>query len=242
MRVLCLLAVPLAALAQTPAPAPPPPPTAVSAEAARPQDLHTFQIVDGRVHLDGIVVPDAVPSHLDLRGLSTPPLEYVGPVAPVVEVDGAAYVFEGGRLVALAESSRADAGVFMMGDLVPEGDPMDGMPDDALSLVSDEVYMRDVAGRDRGLYEKLHLERTLELDAVRLAEQVRARPPGAERTRLRADLRALLSRLLALKQELRREEVARAQAELDALRTALDGREARHEAIVDARLRELCDE
>ena len=247
LRLFCFLALAPLAAAQIPTAQPVPAPRATSAlpseaAGAASDDLHTFQIVGGQVHLDGIAVPGAVPSHLDLDGLSTPPLEYVGPVAPVIEVDGRAYVFEGGRLVSLAESSRAGRGVFLIGDLVPESEPMADASDDALALVSEEVYMRDVAGRDRGLYESLHLERTLELDAVRLAERIRAAPAGAERTRMRADLRSLLSQLLALKQQLRRREIDRAQHEIDALRSALDRRDAQHEAMVDARLRELCGE
>jgi hypothetical protein len=42
--------------------------------------------------------------------------------------------------------------------------------------------------------------------------------------------------------EVRRQEVARAQAQLDEMRELLDLRDARHEAIVDARLREMIGE
>lgn len=240
LLALVALGAPLVA-AQTPPPAAASP--AQETAPAAGEVLHRFQIVDGAVHLDGIEVPGAVPASLDLRGLSTPPMEFVGPVSPVVEVDGQAFVFEGGRLVPFADSPRADQrGVFLMADLVPEPEPVAEATDDALALVSEEMYMRDVAGRDRGLYEKLHLERTLELDATRLADQVRSSPPGAGRDRLRSDLRDLLSRLLTLKQQIRRQEVARAQAELDSLRAAIDHRDAHHEAMVDARLRELCGE
>lgn len=210
--------------------------------AAEAASTHTFQIVDGAVHLDGLVVPDAVPAGLDLTGLSTPPLDYAGPIAPVIEVDGRAYVFEGGRLVPIAESARAANGVYMMGDLVPEPRAMDDVPDNQLALVSQEVYMRDVAVQDRGLWEKLHLERVLETQALQLSEQVRGTPPGPERTQRRSELRDLLSRLFTLKQDIRREEVARAQAELDALRVQLDDRARRHDTIVDGRLRELVDQ
>lgn len=223
------------ALAQQPAPAAP----AAARADAQP---HTFQIVAGEVYHDGVHVPGAVPAHLDLGGYSTPPMEYVGPVVPVIEVDGRAYVYEDRRLVPLAESSRAGRSVFMMGDLVPEVDPVTAVPDDALALVSEEVYLRAVAERDRALYEQLHRERTMEVDALRLAERVRATPPGPARTAARADLREMLSQLLALKHTLRREEAARAQQELDAFRAALDDRERRHDAIVDARLRELIGE
>ena len=59
---------------------------------------HLLEIRDGAVHLDGVVLPDAAPAGLDLAGL-TLALDYSGPVTPVVEVDGQAYVLEGGRLV-----------------------------------------------------------------------------------------------------------------------------------------------
>lgn len=213
-----------------------------SAAAAEETSTHTFQIVDGAVHLDGLVVPDAVPAGLDLTGLSTPPLDYAGPIAPVIEVDGRAFVFEGGRLVPIAESARAANGVYMLGDLVPEPPAMGDVPDSQLALVSQEVYMRDVAVQDRGLWEKLHLERVLETQAFQLAEQVRGTPPGPERTQRRRELRDLISRLFTLKQDIRREEVVRAQSELDALRVQLDDRARRHDTIVEGRLRELVDQ
>jgi|GEM_PF-2100108 len=217
--------------------------TAAPAADTRP---HTFRIVNGQVYLDGALVPGAVPPELRLDGYSTPAIEYVGPVSPVIEVDGQMYVYENRRLVPIAESSRAEAvragrAAFLMGDLVPEPTPMAEVADDALQLVSEEVYLRDVAERDRALYEQLHRERTMEVEALRLAERYRA-APAVERPARRNELRDLLSRLLTLKQELRRAEVARAQDELNALRATLDEREARHDAIVDARLRELVGE
>ncbi len=217
---------------------------APAAEAdARP---HTFQIIDGEVHLDGALVPGAVPPELRLDGFSTPVVPFAEAVAPVIEVDGEMYVFENRRLVPIAESSRAEAvragrAAFLMADLVPEPPPMAEVPDDALQLVSEEVYLRSVAERDRALYDRLHRERTMEVEALRLAERYREASP-AERPARRNELRDLLSRLLTLKQELRRDEVARAQDELDALRATLDAREARHDAIVDARLHELISE
>lgn len=231
-------------VAAQPGTAPAAAPPAATAEAdTRP---HTFRIVDGEVYLDGVLVPGAVPPELRLDGYSTPAVEYAGPVAPVIEVDGEAYVFEDDRLVPVAESSRAEAvragrAAFLMGDLVPEPPPMAEVADDALQLVSEEVYLRDVAGRDRALYDQLHRERTMEVDALRLAERYRT-APATERPARRNELRDLLSRLLTLKQELRRAEVTRAQEELNALRATLDEREARHDAIVDARLRELVGE
>ena len=235
-------------LAAGPATAQPGTAPAAGATAAPSADTtpHTFQIVDGEVHLDGVLVPGAVPPEMRLDGYSTPAIEYAGPVSPAIEVDGEAYVFENRRLVPIAESSQAEAvragrAAFLMGDLVPEPTPMAEVADDALQLVSEEVYLRDVAEHDRALYEQLHRERTMEVEALRLAERYRASPPP-ERPARRNELRDLLSRLLTLKQELRRAEVARAQDEIDALRATLDEREARHDAIVDARLRELVGE
>lgn len=230
-----------AALAQTPPAAPAGRAVSETAPAAAPPmpGSHVFQIVDGAVMLDGIAVPNAVPADLDLGGLSTQPLQYTGAISPVIEVDGRAYVFEGGRLVSIAESSRPRAGRFMLDDIVPEPPAMETAPDRELALVGQELYMRDVAVQDRGLWEKLHMERVLETQALQLADRVRATPAGPARDALRDELRELLSTLFTLKQDIRREEVARAQTELDALLLQLDERDRSHEAIVEGRLHAL---
>jgi hypothetical protein len=208
------------------------------------QQAHLLVIEDSQVFLDGRLLPNAVPADLDLSGLGIT-LEYSGPVTPVVEVDGQAYVLENGRLTRFEQSSRAGQGVYILGELTAPGAPpaqAQAMPEDQMALVSEQAYLRGVAERDEALYRKLQQERDLEGEVEALGETVRRTPRGATYTDLRAHLRSRLSDLFRLKMEVRRQEVARAQAQLDEMRELLDLRDARHEAIVDARLREMIGE
>lgn len=226
---LLLLSAPLAALAQQP----------VSTSPRAVTDGHLLEIRDGDVFLDGAALPDAAPAGLDLNGL-TMSLDYSGPITPVVEVDGQAYVLERGRLVRFEESTRAGERVYALSAAMPDAGSVGAMGDERLALVSQEAYFRELAERDRALYSRMQHEQDLEARVDVLAEQVRRVPPGAERTRLRDELRDRLHELLALKQTLRREEVDRAQIELDAVRSQLDARDAQHDAIVERRLQGLC--
>ena len=236
-----LAGFPLAAAAQSV----PAAPLAADAAARPVSEGHLLEIRDGRVHLDGVVLVDAVPDGLDLTGL-TLALDYSGPITPVVEVDRQAYVLERGRLVRFEESSRARERVYVVGEAQPaaQPEPMDvaAMDDARIALVSQEAYRRELADRDRALYGRMQEEHALEARVEALAAQVRSTPPGADRARLRAELRTRLGELFSLKQANRREEVDRAQAELDGLREQIDARDAQHEAIVERRLRGLCGE
>ena len=235
--VFALVTFPLAAAAQ-PVPASP---LAADAVARTPSDGHLLEIRDGGVHLDGVALDNAVPDGLDLTGLALA-LDYSGPITPVVEVDGQAYVLERGRLVRFEESTRAGERVYVVGEAQPE--PMDvaAMDDARIALVSQEAYRRELADRDRALYGRMQEEHALEMRVEALAAQFRSMAPGADRARLRTELRTRLGELFSLKQANRREEVERAQAELDGLREQIDAREAQHEAIVERRLRSLCGE
>lgn len=224
-----LAAVPVVASAQT---------VPVSAVESAPQG-HLLEIRAGTVLLDGVVLPDAAPDGLDLTGL-TIELEYSGPLTPVVEVDGQAYVLEGRRLVRFEDSTRAGERVYVLRAAQPDGMPVGAMDDDRLALVSEEAYLRELAERDRALYQRMQDERTLERHVDTLAQRVRRAPAGSERARLRETLRGRVSDLFLLKQQIRREEVDRAQAELDTVRGLLDERDTQHDAIVEGRLRGLC--
>lgn len=210
--------------------------------AARAQDegSHTFQVVGGEVHLDGRVLPGAVPPSLDLAGLATGVLEFSGPVAPVLRVDGRAYVLENERLVPLDESSKAGQGVYILGDLQPDSQSIESLPQDQLTPIVEAAYMRNVEEADGSLYSKMRTEKAMEAEALGLTRRLLRLPDSSdERERLRADLRTLLSDVLALKHEIRREELDLAQDRLDAARRHLREREENHEAIVTLRLREL---
>ena len=164
-------------------------------------------------------------------------LEFSGPVTPVLEVDGRAYVLEGERLVLLSESSLAGQGV-----LVRESDdqaPDDRAREDRVMPLVEEAYMRDVASRNTGLYDRMRREHAMEGEVMNLAARIQGLAPGAPRSALRSRLRGLLSDLLALKHEVRAEEIVVAEQRLEAARQALAYREGHHDAIVDARLQEL---
>lgn len=209
--------------------------------AAQAQDIvHTFQVVDGEVHLDGRHLPGAVPASLDLSGLATGVLEFSGPVAPVIRVDGQAYVLENEVLVPLDESSRAGQGVYILGDLGPDPKNLASLPESRLTPIVEAAYMRDVEAADESLYSKMREEQGMEAEALDLTRRIQRLPADSDdRDRLREELRALLSDVLALKHEIRREELALAQTRLDAARDRLAERERNHDAIVNLRLLEL---
>lgn len=212
---------------------------ALLAPASRAQSgvTHTFQIRDGAVYLDGRHLPGAVPDRLDLAGMGTGLLEFSGPVAPVIEVDGRVYVLQDKRLVPLEESDRPSQSVYILGGVGP--DVPENLAEERVTPIVEEAYMRDVAAHNRALYEKMRRVGQMEAEALRLVDRVRALPDGDERRRLREELRARLSDVLALKHEVQAAELALAQARLDDLRSRLDEREGQHDSIVDARLREL---
>lgn len=197
--------------------------------------VRTFEVRDGRIYLDGRHLPDAVPSGLDLDGFSMAPLELTGPIVPVLEIDGTVYVLEGERLVPMDASSRPDRGVYILGDVTP-----DAVLPEETSV--DEAYMRDVASRNRTLYDRMQQARAMESEVLDLAARVRALPRGTERARLRDQLRQSISDLLSLKHENRAEEIAIAAQRLEAAREGLDGRRDHHDDIVEGRLRELVGE
>lgn len=209
------------------------------APSAQTEPVHTFQVRDGQIYLDGEWLPDAIPEGLDLEGQTSRVMEFSGPITPVLQVDGLAYVLEDGRLVLLSESSRAGQGYILS---EPVADAVEQMPEERVMPIVEEAYMRDVAERDRGLFDRMQRERRMEADVETLAARVRAQPAGAPRAQLRRQLRGLLSDLLALKHEIRAQEIAVAEQRLDAARQSLADREDHHDEMVDMRLRELVGE
>jgi hypothetical protein len=211
-----------------------------AAPAAQTEEVvHTFELRDGRVYLDGRHLPDAVPDGLDLKGFEMEgPLEYSGPLVPVLEIDGEAYVLEGERLVLLAESNRPGRGVYIMGDVAQTGAAPGGTPEEVSPIV-EAAYMRDVASQNEALYDRMQEAAAMQNESGALATRIRALPSGPERTRLRGQLRTLLSDLLSLHHEIREGEITIAAQRLDAARQELADRRALHDDIVDGRLQEL---
>jgi len=199
---------------------------------------HVLSIHQGVVSLDGEILPNAAPASLDLTGIDMD-FEYSGPVTPVIEVDGEPYVFEDKRLVPFKESSRVGERVYGLGEPAPNPHALQRAQ---LIQLGEAAYMQEVAERDQSLYLQISREQEMGEDALRRADQIRRMPLGTQRDAAREELRSLLSDLLQLKDANRREELARAQERLDAVRDQLDLREAMHGEIVDARLRSLCGE
>lgn len=214
----------------------------VGAPAAQTEEVHTFQVLDGQVYLDGALLADAVPEGLDLEGLSTDPLEYSGPITPVLDVDGVAYVLEDGRLVRLEDSSRPGRSVYFLGGPMPAPEDVAELPEDRVKPIVEAAYMRGVAARDEALVDRMQQELTMEDEVVRRAAAVRILPDGPDRDRAVEALRVLLSDLLTLKEENRADELDVAAEQLEAARRRLAARRAHHEDIVDSRLRELIEE
>ena len=190
---------------------------------------HMLSIQNGVLTHDGEVLPNAAPASLDLTGIELD-FQYSGPVTPVISIDGEPYVFENKRLVPFSESSRVGEKVYGLGEPMP------------VDRASDAAYLQDVARRDAALYRQIEREASLEADALQRAERIRGMAPGEERDAAREELRTLLSDLLQLKNANRREELSRMQERVDAVRAQLDQRTAMHDAIVDSRLRALCDD
>ena len=212
---------------------------AVAAPSAQtdPSDapVRTFDVRDGEVYLDGRHLPNAAPAELDLSGFSMEDaLEFSGPISPVLEIDGVAYVLEGERLVSMEASSRPDRGVYILADVTP-----DALPEERVMPIVEAAYMRDVAARDQALYTLIQQEQAMEAEVDSLAARVRTLPFGPERSERRTQLRGLLSNLLTLKHEIRAEEIRVAAERLESAREALGTRLSHHDDIVNGRLREL---
>ena len=161
-------------------------------------------------------------------------------MAPVLRIDGRAYVLENEALVPLDESSRAGRGVYILGDLGADPQNLASLPDDRMTPIVEAAYMRNVEATDGSLYSKMRTEQAMGAEALGLTRRLQRLPADSdERGRLHEELRRLLSDTLTLQHEIRREELDLAQTRLDAARASLGKREENHDAIVAHRLREL---
>jgi hypothetical protein len=240
------------------------PPAAAQAPEGSAADAtpHLLEIRDGAIWLDGRQLPDsAVPEDLDLAGLSMS-VEYSGPVTPVVEVDGVAYVLQDERLIRFDESARAGSQVYFLGEAAPaepaappppaatlvrEGAEREAAADAAgrdrddrrLRRAGEEAYMQELSATDRALYNQIRREAELDAEAGRLAGEIRGMPAGNEREAGVERLRSVLAEAFDLKQQIREAEIQRAEQQVEDLRSMLRARNARKTMIVEHRLREL---
>lgn len=99
-----------------------------------------------------------------------------------------------------------------------------------------EEYYLDVRNADIELYERMMQESQLDRRTQELALKLRRVSDGEAAQRYREELETTLIRLFNLKQQNGRAEIARFQAELDAMRRRLDYRETRRDEIIQRRL------
>ena len=223
LALLFALAAPLAAAQAQPA------------AAGASQEQHVLVIRDGRMLLDGRALPpENLPDGLDLGGIDMT-YNFAGPVSPVLEIDGVVYVLEGEHFKRLSDTERAGVQPYFFPD-VPASDA-EGQ--DAPAQASEEAYLRQLSERDRALYNRIQREVDLENETLRLAAGIRSTSNPAERARLVGRLRDKLDEAFELKQQIRAEEIAQAEAQIDELRRLLHERAARKDSIIERRMQEL---
>ena len=195
-------------------------PAAAPAQALR---LQTLVIDRAGVRVDGEPVRDVqAPGALALDRLEGT-YRFEGPVGSTVEVNGVRYRLEGGRLTLDHALDAAPAAVFTLGRTptrIRFGTRSLVAPDEVAPYATEQEW-------------------ALEATAFDLALRVRATPFGATRTALVADLRKHLTETFALKQSLRFRELEALEADVRALRTQLEAREAQRARLVEQRLQAL---
>ncbi|HLT45918.1 MAG TPA: hypothetical protein VK002_01705 [Rubricoccaceae bacterium] len=215
-----LLTAPLAAAQAQPA-------TAAAAEQ------HVLEIRDGRMLLDGRVLPPQnLPEGLDLRGIEMT-YNFAGPVSPVLEIDGVVYVLEGEHFKRLSETDRANDRVFFIPD-APQAEQAA-----ADMQASEEAYLQQLSERDHALYGQIQREVDLERETLQLAARIRSASDPAERERLMRRLHEKLDEAFELKQAIRAEEIEQAEAQIEELRRLLRERASRKDSIIERRVEEL---
>jgi hypothetical protein len=207
------------------------PPSAAPAE-------HVLEIREGRMYLDGRALPPSnLPDDLDLAGIEMT-YTFVGPVSPVLEIDGIVYVLEGEHFKLLSETDRAGVQPYFFPE-APPAPPAPEAADAALSTASEGEYLRQLSERDQGLYDRIQREQDLENETLRLAARIRSTPSPQERAQLTQRLRERLGDSFELKQQIRAAEIAQAEAQLEELRRLLRERAARKDQIIERRIEEL---
>ena len=204
--------------------------------ASPSSDAHRLVIENGVAQLDGRPL-DAIPQGLDLGGIELD-FQYDGPVAPVIEIDGEAFVVEGRRMVRFEE---AEAVRRARGRQVAAGAREArayGRISGAAAPAAEEAYLASLSEGDRALYKGLEAEHQMEAEAERLAARAR-RAEGDARTGAETALREHLLQMFDHKQEMRRMELSRMQEDLAALEQRLQKRDRMRDAVVQKRMEQL---
>ena len=208
-------------------------------EAAPRPDVHRLTIQNGAAHLDGRPL-DAVPSGLDLRGIELD-FQYDGPVTPVIEIDGKAFVVENRRMLPFEEAeavrrarSRSEDASSARSARAYGRISSTAVPPPA----AEQAYLASLSESDRALYEGLEREHAMEAEAERLANQVR-RADGDARRSAELTLRQHLTRMFDHKQAMRRMELQRMEGDLAALKQRLQKRDQMRDEVVAKRMAQL---
>jgi hypothetical protein len=198
---------------------------------------HRLVIGGGVAQLDGRPL-ESIPQGLDLRGIELD-FQYEGPVAPVIEIDGEAFVVEGRRMVRFedAEAVRRARARQAGGEEAREARAY-GRIASVPAPATEEAYLASLSESDRALYEGLEAEHQMEAEAERLAVRARQATGGA-RTVAEEALRRHLVRMFDHKQEMRRMELSRMEEDLTALKQRLQKRDRMRDAVVQKRMEQL---
>jgi hypothetical protein len=211
--------------------------------------VRTLEIRDGRVFVDGAAMqPEAVPAGLSLEGLSLH-FQFAGDVAPVLTLNGGAYVLDHDRLVpfdpASLETTASAYGMAQpLGQSAKPASGRERTTADAPTRTrldprdAEAAYLDALSDRDRALYEQLRAERATDAEIARLAHQYR-NAASDQRPALRLRLTEQLEAAFDLKLAIREAELDRAVEQLEAARTQLRERRLHRALIVERRLQEL---
>jgi len=212
--------------------------------------VRVLEIHDGDLMLDGRVLPTGnLPGGLRLDGIEMT-YHFSGPVTPVLEIDGEVYVLDGERLIRMDDAAPNRANVYFLGqpEMNARSVPVTTVgaamapspaPGDELEQAGEQAYLRQLSFRDRTLFNQIQREQSVELETFRLAGEYRRANDPADQSRIEDELRDKLGESFELKQQIRADEIAQAESQINELRGLLDERSARKEQIVERRLREL---
>ncbi len=212
--------------------------------------VRVLEIHDGDLKLDGLVLPtDNLPEGLRLDGIEMT-YHFSGPVTPVLEIDGEVYVLDGERLIRMDDAAPNRANVYFLGQpemnarsapVTTTGAAMAPLPVlvDELERAGEQAYLYQLSSRDRTLYDQIQREQSVELETFRLAGEYRRANDPDDQSRIEDALRDKLDESFELKQQIRADEIAQAESQINELRGLLDQRSARKDQIIERRLREL---
>ncbi len=233
------------------------------------QPLRTLAINGGVVYVNGErVAADALPASLDPTGL-TLNMSFSGLADPVVQISGAFYRLEEGRLLEVtADEVTTDAlTVFFSGGAREQARPLlramdapevwvmqppgEALPsrkarfranlEQPLPAIEVRGYLTEVQEQNTQLYERLEREWQWEADTHRLVSELFSLPPGPARAAKVTELRSFLEEVFDLKQQNRRREIERFEAKLEDLRRRLAERESLREQVIQRRFVELME-